>query len=123
MDHNSFSPEMCHTCPMECYGRNISRPGAALYLLAAAASLAAFAVVFALNPDAARGFVCFPVFPFVFPVIGEKISKRLVRKLPQARIRRIYLGLAAVLSFFLTCLMGAVFESAVNVSALLYNSP
>jgi hypothetical protein len=100
MEYSSYSPQMCHTCPLECYGRNISRPGASLYLLASAAAIAGFALIYALNPDAARSFIWFPVFPFAMPIWGERISKRLVRNLPKERIRHIYLGLAVTLSFF-----------------------
>ncbi len=123
MEHNSYSPQMCHTCPMECYGRNISRPGASLYLLASASAIAAFALVWALNPDAARSFVWFPIFPFVFPLWGEMLSKRLVRQLPRQRIRHIYLGLAVLLSFFFTCLLGAIFETVMNLFTLFHNIP
>lgn len=123
MEHNSQWPQMCHTCPLECYGRNMSRPGAVLYLLAAAATIAGFILVYALNPDAARSFIWFPVFPMVLPLWGERTSKRLVRNLPEERIRRTYLGLAVTLSFFFTCLLGAIFETAINIFTLFQNTP
>ena len=117
MDNSSYSPQMCHTCPMECNGRNLSRPGAALYLPASAATIAAFALVCVLNPEAARLFIWFPVFPIVLPVWGEMASRRVVRNLPLVRVRRIYMGFAVLFSFLFTCLLGAVFETAVNLSA------
>lgn len=115
MEHDGYSPHMCHTCPLECQGRNMSSPGAFLYLLAAAASLAGFALVYAFNPAAARLFAWFPVFPILFPVCGELAARRLLRQFRRERIRRTYLGLACGLAFFLTCLAGAVFETLNNL--------
>lgn len=117
MEYNSYSSQMCHICPLECNGRNLSRPGAALYLLASAATIAAFALVCVLNSEAARLFIWFPVFPVILPVWGEMMSKRIIRNLPQARIRRIYIGFAVLFSFLFTCLLGAVFETAINLFA------
>jgi len=92
----------------------MSRPGAGLYLLAAAAALAGFALVYALNPAAAREFAWFPVFPILFPLWGERIAGKIARQLHYRRIRPIYMGLACLLAFFFTCLAGAVFETLIN---------